>query len=169
MSLTKKVQSVAAKITMSKDDVRSLLTKDHEEALQIAKKMHETKGAAARKVLLNKLKPALAAHSRAEESEVYDRLIETKSDDSQDIGNEGYVEHSLLDELLERLGKGDSGSDTWKAEAKVLYELLQHHIDEEQTEMYADLGQDFDSDQLNQMGTRFLKAKQAILKSKKAA
>lgn len=168
MSMTKTVRSLVARATMSGEDVRALLTKDHAEALDLAKRMHEAKGAEARKVLLGKLKPALAAHSRAEEKEVYDALLKVKAKDAHDIANEGFVEHSLLDELLGRLTRGASNTDTWKAEAKVLYEVLHHHVDEEQSDMYADLGQAFTSAELVTMGEKFVVAKARLLKIKKA-
>ena len=166
MAMTKTVKSLVARATMSADDVRAHLTKDHNEALDLAKRMHEAKGAEARLHLFQKLKPALVAHSRAEEKEVYDPLLKAKSKDAHDIANEGYVEHSLLDELLARLHKGSSGTDAWKAEAKVLFEMLQHHVQEEQSDMYADLGDVFTSEQLAAMGKRFELAKATHLKAR---
>lgn len=167
MSVTKSVKSYAARLTMSKDDVRALLTKDHVEALGLAKRMHEAKASTMRTSIFKKLKPALAAHSRAEEREVYNPLLKTKSKDSHDIGNEGFVEHSLLDELLKKLQKTSVATDAWKAQAKVLYEMLEHHVQEEHEEMYADLGDQFDADELQAMGQRFLATKQRILKAKR--
>ncbi len=118
---------------MRAGDVRNLLRADHEEALEVAEQMQKAKLATRRKALLAKLKPALTAHSRAEEKQVYNALLKLKkSEKSHDIGNEGFVEHSLLDELLKRLAKTSAASDTWKAQAKVLHELLEHHIEEEQ-------------------------------------
>jgi hypothetical protein len=164
MAVTKTLKALAARATMGDADVRALLTKDHVEALDLAKRMSEAKGAAARKAILKKLKPALAAHSRAEEQAVYNPLLKVRSKDSNDIGNEGYVEHSLLDELLARLSRGAGASDKWKAEAKVLYEILDHHVSEEQSEMYADLGERFSAEELEQMGLRFTRLKQKYLK-----
>lgn len=161
-AVTKSLRSMAARATMSDQDVRALLTKDHEEALELAKKITETDSVTTRKSLLEKLKPALVAHSRAEEKQVYDPLIGLKDKDSNSIGNEGYVEHHLVDELLESLHKGDASTQRWEAQAKVLHEMLEHHIKEEQSEMYADLGANFDADQLEEMGKKFLAAKKKL-------
>lgn len=161
-AVTKSLRSMAARATMSEKDVRSLLTKDHEEALDLAKRINETKSASRRMALLEKLKAALTAHSRAEEKQVYEALMALKDKDSNDIGNEGYVEHHLVDELLDSLHKGDASTPRWEAQAKVLHELLSHHIKEEQSQMYADLGENFDNDQLEAMGRQFLAAKQKI-------
>lgn len=168
MALAKKVKAAAARATMSDQDVRAMLTKDHDAALALAKQICESRSATTRTSLFKKLKPALVAHSRAEEKAVYDRLIKTKDKDAKGIGNEGYVEHSLLDALLERMSKGSSVSDAWQAQAKVLHELLSHHVDEEQSEMYADLGEQFSREQLIGMGERFQAEKKSQPSAKRA-
>jgi hypothetical protein len=164
MKVVTQVKSLVARAVMVSDDVRALLQKDHDEALDLAKKMHEAKQAVRRKAILKKLKPALVAHSRAEEKEVYNALLKVKkSQKSHDISNEGFVEHSLLDELLNTLQRTAATSDMWKAHAKVLFELLEHHVSEEKTDMFVDLGEHFTSDELVAMGKKFLRTKQAIL------
>jgi Hemerythrin HHE cation binding domain len=167
MSVKTSVRSAVARMTMSQADVRSLLHKDHVEALDVAKRMHESRSANVRMALLIKLRPALVAHSRAEEKVVYDALLSVKSKDSRDYGNEGFVEHSLVDELLKRLAGGDAATDAWQAQAKVLYELLSHHIEEEQRDVFSNLGEHFSSEQLEAMGEKFLKAKATVLKRMK--
>jgi hemerythrin superfamily protein len=154
---------------MNAEDVRALLAKDHEEAKALAKQMHETASAARRTALLGKLKPALTAHSRAEEKVVYDALLRVRAnDDSHELGDEGYVEHSLVDELLSTLAKTRSSTERWKATAKVLHELLEHHIEEEETDIFALLGDHFDRDQLQAMGAQFLRLKADILRAPKS-
>ena len=72
-----------------------------------------------RTVAFLQLKPLLTAHARAEEQAVYNALIAVRgSKDSRAAANEGFVEHSLVDVLLERLGKTElAGTDAWKAHA----------------------------------------------------
>ena len=167
MSVKTTIRSTMARMTMSESDVRALLHKDHVEALDLAKRIQDTKSVNTRKTLLSKLRPALVAHSRAEEKVVYAALLSVKSRESRDYGNEGFVEHSLVDELLARLQKGDAASESWQAEAKVLHELLSHHINEEQRDVFSNLGEHFDSAQLEAMGKKFLLLKASLLKKKK--
>ena len=58
MSIETTVRALAARATISKEDVRAYLQKDHEEALELAQQMHEAQEAAARKTFLSQLKPA---------------------------------------------------------------------------------------------------------------
>jgi hypothetical protein len=169
MSFVNTVKSLSARATMDHEDVRSLLMKDHDEAKAVAKQMHEATTAARRMALLAKLKPALTAHSRAEERVVYNALLRVRSDDpSHVLADEGYVEHSLLDELLTTLSSTDAGADRWKANAKVLDELLEHHTAEEQSDVFAKLGDHFERDKLEAMGTQFLREKAAVLREIKS-
>ncbi len=169
MSLVNTVKSLSARATMDSEDVRALLMKDHDEAKEVAKQMHEATTATRRMALLSKLKPALTAHSRAEERVVYDALLRVRSDDpSHVLADEGFVEHSLLDELLTTLSSTDASCDRWKANAKVLHELLEHHIAEEQSDVFAKLGEHFERDKLEAMGAQFLRDKAVVLREIKS-
>jgi len=169
MSLVNKVKSLGARATMNENDVRALLAKDHEEAKKLAKQMHETASATRRMALLGKLKPALTAHSRAEEKVVYDTLLRVRaSDESHELGDEGYVEHSLVDELLLTLSSTRASTERWKATAKVLHEMLEHHIEEEESDIFALLGDHLDRDQLQAMGAQFTRLKSEVLRAPKA-
>jgi len=168
MSAVNKVKSLAARVTMAHDDVRALLEKDHDEAKGLLEQIFAADQRRRRLSLLMQLKTALTAHSRAEEAVVYDRMLKAKSSESQELADEGYVEHRIVDHLLAELASADSGSTRWLATAKVLKELVHHHIDEEQTDTFAELGEHFDADQLAAMGAAFLRAKAAILQRQPA-
>jgi hemerythrin superfamily protein len=171
MNIRSSINTLVVGAVADKDDIRNLLKNDHDEALEIAKEMHETDDAARRAALIAKLTPALVAHSRAEEDEVYDPLIALKkSAEARGIGNEGYVEHGMLDGLLDGLGKLDaSDADKWKAKAKVLFELLQHHVEEEHDVMFRQLTEHFTAEQLVAMGKAFTAAKQHAVQKRAAA
>jgi hemerythrin superfamily protein len=146
-------------------DVRDLLKEDHEQVLELARTLADEESTPRRKELFAALKPLLTAHARAEEKAVYTELVKARATrDSKDLGNEGFVEHSLVDILLERMSKTAlAGSDAWKAHATVLKELLEHHIDEEEKEIFDELGKHFSDERREAMATAFLDDKQSIL------
>jgi len=114
--------------------------------------------------LLERLKKNLTAHSRAEEQVVYDALIRLRAkQDVHVIGEEGYVEHGAVDDLLTRISRLEAGTDLWLAHAKVIREMLEHHISEEQNEIFAQLGDLFSSEELVAMGGQFLRRKARVL------
>jgi len=159
------MKSLAARATMPKDDVRSFLKQDHDQFKDLLGKLNKATRASRRMALLEQLSIDLTAHSRAEEHAVYDPMLKAQSADSRDLANEGYVEHGIVDQLLAELASGQPRMARWAAKAQVLKELLEHHIDEEQTDIFAELGEHFSADELAEMGVAFLRAKAEILES----
>jgi hypothetical protein len=167
MNLLTDVTTLLKSPLMNAEDVRTLLRDDHDELRKLAEAMCDAGGAEKRRALLKQLRPALVAHSRAEEHAVYRPLLGRKdSKDSRAMAEEGFVEHELLDALLDKLSRSRKiDSEEWHAVAGVLKEILDHHIDEEHDELFDELGEHFSDDQRKAMGTRFLAAKQKAIAS----
>ena len=171
MTLGDEIKLLLEAPTMNASDVRTLLRQDHEEVLQLARDMYESESGDERRSLFKQLRPALMAHARAEEREVYDALRKGQDGvDAHDIANEGYVEHEMLDDLLERMAKSrKTESDEWKAHAKVLLEFLEHHIEDEHANMFELLVEQYSDTERETMGRRFLAAKARMNMKAKAA
>ena len=134
-------------------DIRGKLKTDHEAIRDLAKGACEESTPAKRTESFKLLKPFLTAHARAEEAVVYTALVKKRrSPDSRDYGNEGFVEHGVVDDLMAQIAATrPAGSDMWKARAKVLFEMLKHHIDEEEKNIFEELGEHFDDAQRAKM------------------
>jgi hemerythrin superfamily protein len=151
-----------------KSDIRHVLHEDHEEILSLVRDMVDARTADKRMSYFNSLKPFLTAHARAEEQVVYVPMTKAKDAEAKDLGNEGFVEHSLVDVLMERMSKpGVAGTDGWKAHATVVKELLEHHIKEEESDIFSALGKDFSDEQRNAMAVQFSKEKTRLLGTKR--
>jgi len=173
MSVVEKVKSYIG--TYNSTDIRSLLHGDHEQISALTQQMCSDESKQKRVRAFDQLKPFLTAHARAEEQAVYMPLVNVRgSPDSRADGNEGFVEHSLVDVLVERLTKTDlANTDAWKAHAQVLQEMLDHHIKEEERGIFEELGEHFSDEQREAMGSDFVARKQKLLpprrQNKKAA
>jgi hemerythrin superfamily protein len=100
----------------------------------------------------------LTAHSRAEEKVLYARL--RKSEEGKDEALEGAVEHEVADRLIDDLKRNsNTQSDEWSARCGVLQELLEHHIEEEEDEMFKTARKLLDAKALEEMGDEFLAEK----------
>ena len=163
MSVIETIKSYLS--TETTEDIRAALHDDHVRIRELATEMSEAKTASRRIASFEALKPLLTAHARTEERVVYEALVKVRgSAESHDLGNEGFVEHSLVDVLLERLGKTSlAGTDAWKAHAIVLKELLDHHVKEEESEIFNALGEHFDEETLAAMATEFQQGKAKLL------
>jgi hemerythrin superfamily protein len=163
MSIAEKARSYIG--AYSATDIRSLLHEDHKRIRVLTEQLTDDESKQKRVRAFDRLKPFLTAHARAEEQAVYDRLVGLRgSPDSRAEGNEGFVEHSLVDVLLERLSKTELAStDAWKAHAEVLREMLDHHIKEEERGIFEELGEHFTDEEREAMGTDFVKRKDKLL------
>ena len=148
-------------------DIRALLHADHEQISALTEEISSDASPQKRVRAFDQLKPLLTAHARAEEQAVYIPLVDLRgSPDSRADGNEGFVEHSLVDVLMERLSKTDlAATDAWKAHAQVLQEMLDHHIKEEEREIFEELGEHFTDEQRDAMGADFLARKEKLLRA----
>jgi hemerythrin-like domain-containing protein len=96
----------------------------------------------------------LTAHSRAEENVLYGGL--EKFEKGKDEALEGTVEHEVADRLVEDLSASRNfEADKWTARCTVLKELLEHHIEEEEDEMFKTARKQFDKKALDEMGKEF--------------
>jgi hypothetical protein len=164
MTIANKVKSLGARATMSEDDIRHVLHEDHVQFKEWTKTMVEGKRTTERARAFAQLKPSLTAHARVEEAVAYDSIIGPNNDAETDtLGREGYVEHHITDHLVERLSALDPSTDDWQAHAKVLHELLDHHIEEEESDIFAKLSDKFSREELATMGLRFQRDKAAFL------
>ncbi len=163
MSVVEKVKSYIG--VYSSTDIRALLHADHEQISALTEQMSSDESRQKRVGAFEQLKPFLTAHARAEEQAVYTPLVNLRaSPDSRADGNEGFVEHSLVDVMIERLSKTDlAATDAWKAHAKVLREMLDHHIKEEERGIFEELGEHFTDEQRDAMGSDFVARKEKLL------
>jgi hemerythrin superfamily protein len=147
-------------------DVLDTLKKEHDELQELLAKLVDSDKAAERKSLLVRVKAALVPHSKAEEKIVYDAVIASKSstkDKHKIDGAEGYLEHAIASQTLLKLNKiTPATSPEFTAHAKVLKELIDHHVQEEERNIWSDVKESFDSDDRKAMNLRYLAAKKKV-------
>jgi hemerythrin-like domain-containing protein len=101
----------------------------------------------------------LKHHSEAEKKTVYTPLKDLEVVHSNIL--EGEIEHAIADAkvraLIPKLSHARSLSEELQAELKVLAELVEHHVKEEEREMIPKFRKELDSEILNQIGWEFMK------------
>jgi hemerythrin superfamily protein len=144
-------------------DILDTLKQDHDDVAEMLDKLVESHSTTERKSLLASIKSALVPHLRAEEKIVYDAVGVLRSKDSKEHAEEGYIEHKLGDKMLADLGKISSmTSPEFSAGAKVLKELVEHHVEEEEKNIWADVKEHFSAEQRVEMNRKFLAAKKRV-------
>lgn len=100
----------------------------------------------------------LSHHTYAEEEAFYDRL-KPAGGKTRDLALEGYEEHHVADFLLSELKNLSVEDERWTAKFTVLKESLEHHIEEEEQDMFAAARKKLSKVELEQAAKQFLKLK----------
>ena len=144
-------------------DILDTLKQDHQDVAEMLEKLVESTSAAERKKLLEAIRNALVPHLRAEEKVVYEAVLALRGKEQKEHGEEGYIEHNLGDKMLTQLGKiSDMASPEFSAGAKVLKELVTHHVEEEEKNIWSDVEDNFDDKERVAMNKKFLAAKKRV-------
>jgi len=141
-------------------DAITLLKADHDKVKTMLADGEATTERAekTRTELFEKLKAEMMLHERIEEEIFYPALKSHPK--ARDIVLEGYEEHHVVDEIMGELEATDVTDETWGAKFKVMKENIEHHIEEEEGDMFKQARQAFDTDELKQLGARMLELKQ---------
>jgi hemerythrin-like domain-containing protein len=133
-------------------DALTLLRKDHDKVKSLLRELEPTteRAVKTRAELFSRLKSELTVHEIIEEEIFYPTLKQHPK--AKDIVLEGYEEHNVVDTLMGELESLSVEDETWGAKAKVMIENIEHHIEEEEGEMFSKARQVFDRDELEQLG-----------------
>ena len=135
-------------------DALALLKADHEKMRKLLDQLETTteRGVKTRQELFATIKGELAIHETIEEEIFYPALMEMAR--TRDITLESYEEHHVVDLLMGELEDLDVADESWGAKASVMKENVEHHIEEEEGEMFKTARSVFDKDELEDLGSR---------------
>lgn len=136
-----------------------LIKADHERVGDLLEEAIDTDDPRERADLLHQIRAELMAHEAMEEDVFYPALRANAQ--AKEIVLEGYEEHHVIDMILDELLEVPEESDQWKAKLKVLKENIEHHIEEEEGEMFPLARQCFDDKALEELGEKMQTAKEA--------
>jgi len=141
-------------------DALALLKDDHDRVKKMLADGEETTERAekTRTELFTKLKADMLVHERIEEEIFYPALKSHPK--AREIVLEGYEEHHVVDEIMGELESTDVSDETWAAKFKVMKENIEHHIEEEEGEMFQQARQVFSADELEVLGARMTELKE---------
>jgi hemerythrin superfamily protein len=143
-------------------DILDTLEEEHDEVQELLRQLTDSDSATEQKSLLNKIKQALVPHTKAEETTVYDRVAALSGEKAKIDGAEGYTEHALASATLMQLDRLSLNTPEFKANAKVLKELVDHHGKEEERNIWSQVRENFSGEQRAQMNRDFLAAKKKV-------
>lgn len=147
-------------------DAIELLKTDHEKVRELLGQLTETSSRAEKKrvELLEKIRMELEVHTTLEEEIFYPAFREAGKKDEEEMYFEAIEEHRAAGELvLPDLLKTEVSSEQFAGRAKVLKELVEHHVEEEEKEMFPQAKKLLDKQQRQELGELMLQRKQELL------
>lgn len=113
-----------------------LLKEQHREVEDLFKQVQDTDDADERRELLDLIKEKLEMHMAAEEQVFYPAVRQIKMKKVEELIPEAYEEHHVVKLVLTELPQVDPEDEQFKAKMTVLEELIEHHVKEEEKEMF---------------------------------
>jgi hemerythrin-like domain-containing protein len=135
-------------------DAIKLLKDDHRKVKKLLEEVDSTteRGVKTREELFGKIKSEMEVHEAIEEEIFYPALKEHPK--AKDIVLEGYEEHHVVDEIMGELAVTAVDDERWGAKASVMKENIEHHIEEEEGEMFVTAQQLMEDAELEELGSR---------------
>jgi hypothetical protein len=146
-----------------------LLKEDHQKVSGIFQQLEPTTERAekTRTELFARLKEELDIHARVEETIFYPAIKQEA--ETREIVLEGFEEHHVVKLLLKELESLPVDTEQWTAKLKVLQENVEHHVEEEEGEMFQKARQVLSEDDINRLGVQMEEEKKRLKEQSKSA
>ena len=132
-------------------DAFELLKADHKKVSDLFERLESATGKAKLDVF-NQIKIELELHAHIEEKVFYPAL--EKPRETHELTLEAYEEHKVIKTLLAELSGAKTADDEWQAKAKVLRENVEHHVDEEENELFDKADDALSDEEIEDLGNR---------------
>ena len=146
-----------------------LLKEDHKKVSGIFQQLEPTTERAekTRTELFAKLNEELSIHAQVEEQIFYPAIKQAA--ETREIVLEGFEEHHVVKMLLKELESMPVDTEQWAAKLKVLQENVEHHVEEEEGEMFPKSQDVLSEDEINRLGVRMEELKNQLKQQTKSA
>jgi len=140
-------------------DAFNLLKADHRKVEDLFAQLESARGAAKLRVF-EQIKMELDVHTQIEEKVFYPALEEPKQ--THDLTLEAYEEHDVVKKLLQEMSRAKSATEEWEAQAKVLQENVEHHVEEEEGELFKKASQALSREEIDELGEQLAAEKNRL-------
>ena len=129
-----------------------LLRKQHKNVKALFRKVEETKDGRRRRQLMDEISDELKLHTKIEEEIFYPAVREIGTSKAEEMVDESFEEHHVVDLVLAELPNVDPEDERFAAKMTVLSELVEHHADEEEDEMFPMCEKKLGKERLQELG-----------------
>jgi hemerythrin-like domain-containing protein len=146
-------------------DAIALLKADHKKVKALLASLEKTteRSADRRSKLLAQIESEVKVHATVEEELFYPAYRDAvKKKDDRELYQEALEEHHVVDLVMPEVKACDPGGEVFAAKAKVLKEIIEHHADEEEKEMFKKARQVMSASELREIGARIAERKRQL-------
>ena len=141
-------------------DALTLLKEDHQKVRKMLKRLQSN----GTEDLLNQVETELKIHTQIEEEIFYPAFRDAlRSRKDEHLYFEAIEEHHVVDLVLPEIEESSEGSEEFAAKAKVLRDLVEHHAEEEEKQMFPKARKVMNASQLRQLGEELQERKQDLM------
>ncbi|MDP9068028.1 MAG: hemerythrin domain-containing protein [Actinomycetota bacterium] len=143
-------------------DPLHLLTEDHEKVKKLLEELDSTTADASdrRRQLFSQIRREMEIHETIEEEILYPAL--KSHAEAKEVVLEGYEEHHVVDTIMAELDDLSFEDETWGAKLSVMKENIEHHIEEEEEEMFVKARELLEEAELEGLGDRMAARKKEL-------
>lgn len=140
-----------------KSDIVQLILQDHKPLKKLIKTLKNSDlEMSKRQAAFEEFAPVLIAHAKSEETVLY-TFMKNRTE-LRDGGFEGDVEHGLAEQMIDE-AKSTDDQDLWSARVKVLAELVEHHLEEEERTILPQVRRNAEPSERSAMGEKYRRLK----------
>ncbi len=139
------------------------LKEDHQKVMGLLESLERATGARRTK-LLGQIEQELNVHTKIEEEIFYPAYREAaRKKEDKKLFFEAVQEHHVVDLVMPEMNDGASPEEL-KAKAKVLKDLVEHHAEEEEKEMFPRARKAMDREELRSLGDMMMRRKEVLMR-----
>lgn len=149
-----------------RQDAIALLKADHRKVEELFSKFESAKGAGKKEALAKEICRELSVHAKIEEDVFYPAC---EGAVEEDLLKEAHVEHDGAKVLIAEIEAGGPDDEFYDAKVKVLSEMIEHHVEEEEKRVEGMFSQARKAGlDMDELGARMAAEKQQLMRQYKA-
>ena len=141
----------------------AMLIEDHQKVQKLFKTFGRTEDQQQQEQLATQICNELTVHSQLEEQVFYPAAREALEEDDAGLVEEATVEHQVAKELIEKIQQSRPHDEEYCALVTVLGEYVNHHIEEEQKELFPQLNKKKSAIDFDALGEEMMQKKQELM------
>jgi hemerythrin superfamily protein len=139
-----------------------MLKKDHRKVEELFSEYEDQASRARKKEIVDQISRELDIHAQLEEKIFYQSIKSAKEEDPKKIVRESFEEHKIVKTLIAELAGMNPSDAQYDAKVTVLKESVQHHVKEEEGELFPAAEKEFSDEQLQRLGEEMADYKEEL-------